>query len=420
MSEGKEKQQIIEAISQLGRRVTAADVATKTGLPLQLATSQLNRIASETGGDLQVATTGDIAYCFPLGFQNTYLVKGIARILQTCGATLFKIGFYILRISFGVMLIASLLAIVVLFFVLMMTLNKSGDDDRGGGFEFDFFDYLILRDLLWWGTWSTPVDYSHDQPYSRPRVTQKGNFLLDCFSFLFGDGNPNAHLEERQWQLVARAIKRNNGVATAEQLAPYTGVSPSNEYGVLPVLVRFDGRPEVTETGNIVYVFPSLQVSASGRHAPALPVNREIDQNTYLYEYPWQFTKANSPGWVAVLAGVNFFGAWWLFAQLHSAYAPILQPFAFLIYLLVIYGTLFVVIPAGRWLALQVLNKRIESRNETRSGYAEQLRKPSAKLSTKLDEAQHYQIGEHLVKEDKLIYTTEKDALEQEFERNAD
>ena len=51
---------------------------------------------------------------------------------------------------------------------------------------------------------------------------------------------------------------------TAEQLAPYTGADPTNEDGALPALVRFNGTPEVTDDGHILYTFPALQVSAAG------------------------------------------------------------------------------------------------------------------------------------------------------------
>ncbi len=88
---------------------------------------------------------------------------------------------------------------------------------------------------------------------------------------MFGDGNPNARLKEDRWQYIAQLIRANGGVVTAEQLAPYTDADPKNEDGVLPVLVRFDGRPEVTDSGNIVYLFPSLQISAATAQQSGLP-----------------------------------------------------------------------------------------------------------------------------------------------------
>jgi len=43
---------------------------------------------------------------------------------------------------------------------------------------------------------------------------------LTIFSFLFGDGNPNANLEERRWQQIATVIRNNGGAVVAEQMLP--------------------------------------------------------------------------------------------------------------------------------------------------------------------------------------------------------
>ncbi len=396
----KEKEIVLKAVDSLGRRVTAADVAAKTGLPVLVAQAELNKVAAETGGHMEVATTGDIAYKFSPGFQNAYLAKGIARFFEVAGKKIFNIGFFLLRISFGIMLILSVLAVIGIFIAIMIYGNKGGDSDRddfGGGFHFGFFDYLILRDLLYWGTYGATTPGIPDQ--RRPR---KSNFLFDCFSFLFGDGNPNANLEERKWTLIANSIRDHGGVVTAEQLAPYTGAAPTDEDGVLPVLVRFNGKPEVTEEGGIVYSFPSMQVSATTKEV-------HVSQ-PFLKELRWPFVgpQAGSLIMVYVLAGFNFLGTWWLFLQpqLHELW-PLLLP-------LVTYGTLFVAIPIGRKLALDVINKRITERNGKRSTYAEMLRAPSQDLSKKLHHAANLRIGRTDIKESDIVYTTEKDNLDQE------
>ena len=48
----KEKQIVIKAINDLGRYVSAADVATKTGLPVAKATQNLNQISARNIGSL--------------------------------------------------------------------------------------------------------------------------------------------------------------------------------------------------------------------------------------------------------------------------------------------------------------------------------------------------------------------------------
>ena len=65
-------------------------------------------------------------------------------------------------------------------------------------------------------------------------------------------------------------IKSQGGVVAAEELAPYMdhpkGFSASDptsndESYVLPALIRFSGSPEVDKQGNLLYHFPSLQVT---------------------------------------------------------------------------------------------------------------------------------------------------------------
>jgi hypothetical protein len=409
MIQTEEKKLVLKAIDELGRSVTPADVATKTGLPILVATSELNKVASEVNGHLEVSTTGDIKYKFVPGFQSVYLAKGLQRQLELIGKKTFEIGFLVLKFSFGVMLILSFIVVVLLIIAAMLAGRGDRDDDRGGGFEFDFFDYLILRDLLFWGTYSSYPTYVD---YSTPAVRKpsKGNFFTKCFSFLFGDGDPNAHLEERKWQMVAQLIRENHGVVSAEQLAPYTGAKTGDEDGALPVLVRFNGTPEVTDDGNIIYTFPSMRVSSTYLEIGKLP--------RYLREFRREFSVFDPDECMPVylLAGANLLGSWWLFSQ--STHIPVLFTFHALITCLVIYGTLFVAVPAVRWAVLNYINSRIETRNQKREAAASVLANPSSELLKKLAQVRDMQLKILAAPKptDQVIYSTDKDLLEQEFE----
>lgn len=194
MLQVEEKKKVTKSIGDLGRRVTAADVATKTGLPVLVVSEALNQIASETGGHLAVSTGGDVVYSFAPGFSNTYLTRGVARFFERFFEELFKVGFYLVKISFGIMLILSLaiiiITIMILFFSQKTSQNRRNDNDDFR-INFNFFDYLIFRDLLYYFTYRAPHTVVYD--YNRPTVRKpsKSNFLLNCFSFLFGDGDPN-------------------------------------------------------------------------------------------------------------------------------------------------------------------------------------------------------------------------------------
>lgn len=265
---------------------------------------------------------------------------------------------------------------------------------------------MILREIFAFTVYSQqPVVYDYNLPTVRKR--KKSNFLLNCFSFLFGDGNPNEGLDEKTWQLVANVIKKHDNVVTAEQLAPYTGADPKNEDGVLPVLVRFNGKPEVTESGNIVYVFPDLSVTAGAAStATSTPP-------PYLREFKWKFTELD-PGAllpVYVVAGLNFFGAWfvwWLFwGSPHGQIGMVFN-------VLAVYGTLFLLVPSVRWVLMQGRNKQVDERNKQRAGFAEQLLSPPAPLQKKLAETRAYRLRDKTIGAKDIVYTTEKDALDQE------
>lgn len=405
MQPPKEKQIVIKAINDLGRRVSAADVATNTGLPVALVTSALNQVAAETDGHLQVSGSGDIAYEFPIGYQARYLTKGIERLIEQFGKQTFQIGFFLLRISFGVMLILSLL-IIVLIFVLIVFANSRSRNDDDFSFNLDFFDWMILRELIFWDINYPVLTYSgYDTPAKRG--PEKTNFLYNCFSFLFGDGNPNTNIEERRWQTIAQLIRQNEGAITTDQLSPYTGSNPDNEDAILPVLVRFDGTPTVTDTGNIVYLFPSLQATAVE--------DRQTKPASYLNEFSWQFSRLEleSMTWVIVLAAANFFGSWWLY--LKAINIPTIYSLTPLLLILVVYGTLFITVPLIRLLVIQVLNARIEAGNKLREGYANRLGYPDQKLSTKLSEAHQMSLTGRQIMADSLVYDTQKDVLDQEF-----
>src|SRR5262245_32037959 len=109
-----EKQQVIKAVEKLGGNVTAADVATETGLSPDLATRELNIIALETGGRLQVAKSGDIAYSFSPGFAGKYLARGLHQIAKALADRIVELAYYVVKISFGIGLLMSLGVILLI------------------------------------------------------------------------------------------------------------------------------------------------------------------------------------------------------------------------------------------------------------------------------------------------------------------
>lgn len=409
---------IMQAIEQLGYRVTVGDVAAKAGLNLNLAQQGLLALASDAGGHLQVAESGEIAYQFPQNFRAILRNKFLRLRLLEWWKNIWKVLFYLIRISFAIVLLVSIALIFLAIAAIVISLNfnrdndNSGSNDSGGGgiFFFPTFDWF----------WIFYPDYDTPQYQYQRREKSQMNFLLAVFSFLFGDGNPNANLEERRWQEIGTVIRNHQGAVVAEQIAPYLdniGQGYSREYEdyMLPVLSRFNGYPQVSPQGQIVYYFPDLQVTANQQHPqPVYP---------YLQELPWGFSAASS-GQIMLAIGlgaVNIIGALMLgnllaggtvAAQLGGFVAFVQSIY----WLLLGYGTAFLVIPLIRYFWIQWRNGKISKRNQKREERSIVLNQPSTDLQAKIAYARQF-ATETVINRENLVYTTETELLEQEITR---
>lgn len=405
---------IMQAVEQLGYRVTIGDVATQAGLNVELANQGLLALATEAGGHLQVSDTGDIVYLFPKNFRVILRNKYLQLRLQEWWKKLWGILFYLIRISFGIFLIVSIALITITIILIISAANSDRDsNDRGDNFSGGFF---FFPDLFWY----LSPDYDTRQR-ERRREKSNLNFFEAVFSFLFGDGNPNAKLEERRWQEIATVIRNNQGAVVAEQIAPYLdniGEGSAREYEdyMLPVLTRFNGQPKVSPDGQIVYYFPELQVSATKKYRKPL--------SAYLEEFPWRFSAATS-GQILLSAGLgvaNFVGALVLLSLLRdgtiAAQLGGLVAFVHSIYwVLLAYGTGFLVVPLIRYFWVQWRNSKIAERNRDRLSRARQLVSADSVLQQKIAYAQQF-AAEKVLGDEDLVYSTETDLLEQEVERS--
>ncbi|MBE9180736.1 hypothetical protein IQ268_19435 [Oculatella sp. LEGE 06141] len=418
---------VMQAVEKLGYRVTVGDVSSQAGLDVKLAERDLLALASEAGGHLQVAESGEIAYQFPRNFRGVLRNKHWRLRLQEWWDKVWGVLFYLIRISFGILLIASIVLMVLTIIIIVTALNSSreGSNNRrsnyGGG--------MVFLPRMWIGPnpfWVFSPHYYSRRSYRRPPAQTRGrtdsdnqmNFLEAIFSFLFGDGNPNADLEERRWRAIATVIRNNGGAVAAEQIAPYLddlGDGHSKEYEdyMLPVLTRFNGRPEVSSEGQIVYHFPSLQVTASQQNSQPIAA--------YLKASPWRFSQAGSSQLTlaAGLGVVNLVAAMVLgrlladgtiAAQLGGLVAFV----AGIYWLLLAYGIAFLAVPLIRYFWIQWRNRQIEAANEKRQERARlALDQSNTALQHKILYAQQF-AARTVVSQDDLAYTTEMDLTEQE------
>ncbi|CAM0945737.1 unnamed protein product [Alopecurus aequalis] len=414
----------MDAVDHFGGRVTIGDVSSRAGLQVDQAERALQALAADTGGFLEVSGVGEVLYVFPNEYRAKLAGKSFRMRIEPLVDKAKEVGAYVVRVSFGTALVASI--VLVYTTIIAILSSSSSDEDNRGRRRRSYGSAMFLpTDLFWY----------LDAGSSRRRRVEKENgmnFIESVFSFVFGDGDPNDGLEERRWKMIGQYISSNGGVVTAEELAPYLDVSAPSEQSkddesfILPVLIRFQGHPEVDDQGNILYRFPSLQRTASSKGG----VSREYvgtksstmfsGGGKFVEEKLWEFSKANASERVMVagLGGLNLFGVIILgnlLKQMTTTPGGLISFAAQLFPLLQIYASSFFAIPLFRWLLLRKTNNDIARRNTAREERAQELVSPEPSLRRKLRSARDMAQRKVITPED-IVYTTEKDLLDQEYE----
>jgi len=395
---------ILRAIESLNYRATVGDVAAQVGLNVNLVEKGLLAIASQADGQLQVAESGEVIYQFPRNFRDVLRSKDFRLRLKEIWEKIWRVLFYLIRLSFGVVLVLLIVATFLAIIALTIAASSSRDDDRGG--DFSMPTVWFTPDFFWIFT----PDYDRRR---RDRQKSDLNFLESIYSFLFGDGNPNADLEDRRWQMIATVIRNNRGAVIAEQIAPFldsvgTLSDQESEQYMLPVLTRFDGRPEVSPEGQFVYQFPSLQTTVSQRERQWLP--------SFLRESLYQFSKASS-GQITLAASLGvvlLILAIVLLSMIAGAGTVLLKAIAFIS---LGYGAAYLLIPAVRYFFIQGRNRKILERNEERELRSKQIEQADTIVQQKLAYAQQF-ASETVIQQSDLIYSTDRDLIEQDIDRS--
>lgn len=328
-----------------------------------------------------------------------------------------------MRVAFGVLLIVS----IVVTFVAITALSSAArsDDERRSSrpimpmrlFAPDIFDVIF---------YSTRPRYYYGSPVESRRTNEgEMSFLEAVYSFVFGDGDPNVGLDDRRWRLVAATIRANRGAVTAEQLAPFLDLPKghSNASGVvdeayvLPVLQRFGGYPEVTEEGDIIYVFPDLRVTGRRGGGGGVDV---IGRGVVEEEIKLSKASGGQRLMVGLLGLVNVLGVVTLGAKLSAlsmatgelgALVSLLSGTVFP--LLAGYAGLFVAVPVLRWFRLKRVNAEIKERNRERQVALDRLRIGNRELKRKLRGAEKYGEAMEVVKEEDVVYSSDMELGEQ-------
>lgn len=440
---------VIEAVEKMGgNNVLASDVAVKAGLSLSATKQSLSALASLTRGDISVSESGDLLYSFPSSIQQALSSNSLRyRITKLWKQDIWPKLFWSIRIAFGVFLFVSIALIFsTLLFVQTGTSNRDDrDDDRRGGSIGGFGRYGMgdfLFDVFYprpWGYGPYYGYYGRIDPFDRRRtISQEDDrpgIFEGIFSYIFGDGDPNRNLELARLREASKIIRDNGGAVTAEQLAPFCDVDDPDEMGnkflvdesyVLPIVSQLGGEPAVTDDGDIVYLFPDLQVSALEEE-----FGDSFDSSSYLEENSLEFSRNPAFGNVAAaaLGVVNLGGALYLGqilsspallgVRLPAIYGLVQAGYPFLL----LYAILFNAIPIARYFYTEKTNTEISKRNSARRKWLTYLQVGGSTLKRKLTAAKSMrQKMRRLVGKDaeSSVYDTRKKIEDLSAERERD
>jgi len=371
---------VIEAVKALGLKVCPADISKQTGLSLNAVVLVLNRLAYESAARLTVSPTGELLYIFKKGFEHSKSDKDWRRNLIAFFRRLYGPTVFWFKAFFGMALAFSL-------GTLGLAMAVCGKDPG-----FSFWDVIgaLVKD-----------------PGARPGEETKS--LFDCYNFIIGPPNPNRNIHERKWQCIARLIEQHEGAIIAEQLSPYTGIRANDDYAVLPTLVRFNGCPVVTDSGNLVYTFPSMSTTAH-EHArldqplePFLKENRlmlfGISQSRVLLIGCFVTLNAIWGHCLALLTPLIFVMGMPLLAILSG----ILAAFSLSITMCVLL----------RFPVFLIKSITLIRRNSKRESYAKDLQYPTEQLEVRLREAKELAIRSNYLSEASSIFDSDRDTLGQ-------
>lgn len=401
---------VVEALEKMGsKNVLASDVAANAGLGLATTRASLSAIASLTRGDISVSESGDLIYSFPDSVRGSLSSNSLRyRVKNVWEKTIWPPLFGGIRFFFGAFLLISIALIFSTLFFIQTSGSSSSDDRddrRRGGFGGYGMSNLML-DLFYPRSFYNPYYgyYGRVNPYDAREVMEEEDkeertgIFEGIFSYLFGDGDPNSYVEDERLRQASNIIRQNGGAVTAEQLAPFCDVDDPDELGnnflvdegfVLPIVSQLNGIPEVTAEGDIVYLFPDLQVSAQEENY------YEEEPSPYLEEMNLEFSRNPQVGNVAAVAlgAVNLGGALYLGqalaspaltgVQLAGVFGLVQAGYP----LLLIYAILFNIIPAVRYFSLGKKNADISARNSARRKWLTYLQVGGTKIGRKLEAA---------------------------------
>ncbi len=362
---------VLKALRFLGGRATVGDVVSNAGLPRNEVEATLKGLLETHEGHLEVSDSGELVYLFDRKLIRRHRVstferlqKGTAKFLRAA----FKAWIVIMLVVYFVVFVALVIAAIVAMMSRGGDRRSGGSWGRVGGGHRGHGHFHFPSFWLWYYIW-TP-HWRLGRPYYGHRWEQtlekdtRPPFYKKVFAFVFGPDRPKPTQKQLDRSTI-RLIRARNGVLTTAELMEHNALlRPEAEEEMGRLLGSYAGEPTVSRSGELVYTFPELMMSAHGRVTAKEP-NPAWLRLEHLLELTGNEKKHD-----VLIAGMNGFnllaGAtapWFIFPQLGMG-----GPAAFvgLVLIPVIFSALFFGVPLVRTASVRRENKRRKARNVRR------------------------------------------------------
>jgi hypothetical protein len=269
----KVREALVDVFKKRRGEATTADLVALTGLPKAQVEAEVVAVSDEFGARLRVTDSGEILYSFPAGLRSRY--RGLGPSASRAWKAFKKAAAKVAALAFKVWIVVMLVGYFALFVVLAILAllasvagsasgsssdSRSSRSDRGGGGLGGLFVAGRLLDTLFKIWFYSELFLTPEQRAARAgRKRERRPLYKAIYSFVFGDGDPDAGWEGTEKKAFVAFVQANKGIITMPEFMALTGLRPLEaEERINRFLYEFEGSPEVSEGGTIYYSFPAL------------------------------------------------------------------------------------------------------------------------------------------------------------------
>ena len=266
---GRVRDTLVDVFRKRKGEATAADLVALTGLPKAQVDAEVKAVSDEYGARLRVTESGEILYSFPAGMRSRYrgfgpaasrAWKAFRKVAAKVAALLFKVWIVVMLVGYFVLFVG--LAILALLASVASSASGNSRDsrsDKGGGLGGLFVAGRLLDTIFRIWFYSELFMTPEQRAARAGRRSEKRPLYKAIYSFVFGDGDPDAGWDTVEKKAFVAFVQANRGIVTMPEFMALTGLKPLEaEARINRFMYEFEGSPEVTEGGTLYYFFPSL------------------------------------------------------------------------------------------------------------------------------------------------------------------